>query len=104
MTWQPVSFVEPTPPSNTDDQGLFQSYRLIFGAGSAYAPLTWPKPTPSFPPHVAFRQAMHEGVLMARRQALISTVRKLRRDHRATSSAMDDLRAVTLAILAQGER
>jgi hypothetical protein len=56
------------------------------------------------PPHVAFRQAMAEGVLLARRQALIGTVRKLRRDHRATCSAMADLRAVTLAILAQGER
>ncbi len=49
------------------------------------------------------RQAFQEALLLARRKALISTVRHLRRQHRATCLAMAELRAVTNACLAMGE-
>lgn len=52
----------------------------------------------------AFRQAFHEAHLLARRKALIGTLAKLRREHRATCSAMADLRAVTHELLAMGDR
>lgn len=48
------------------------------------------------------RQAFHEAHLLARRHALTKTLAKLRREHRASCSAMDDLRAVTHELLAQG--
>lgn len=42
-------------------------------------------------------------LLLARRRALIGTLRHLRRKHRSTCDAMADLQSVTLALLAQGE-
>lgn len=48
------------------------------------------------------RQAFHEAHLLARKEALVSTLAKLRREHKATCSVMADLKAVTLALLAQG--
>jgi hypothetical protein len=50
------------------------------------------------------RQAFTEAHLMARRKALIGTLAKLRREHRASCSAMADLRAVTHELLAMGDR
>ncbi len=49
-------------------------------------------------------QAFQEALLLSRRRALIAPVRHLRRQHRAVSSAMAELRAVTNACLAMGER
>lgn len=48
------------------------------------------------------RQAFQAALLQARRMALIGTLRHLRSKHRSTCLVMDDLRAVTLALLAQG--
>lgn len=50
------------------------------------------------------RQAFQERLLQARRLALIGTLRHLRAKHRSTCDAMADLKAVTLALLAQGDR
>ncbi len=52
------------------------------------------------------RQAFQAALLMARREALASTARHLRNQSRCkeASLAMAELRAVTLALLAQGER
>lgn len=50
------------------------------------------------------RQAYQERLLLARRLALIGTLRHLRRKHRSTCDALTDLWAVTNAILAQGGR
>ncbi len=52
------------------------------------------------------QQAFQEALLLARRKALISTAEHLRNQMRCSegSSAMAELRAVTHAILAQGEK
>lgn len=48
------------------------------------------------------RQAFHEAHLLARKEALVSTLAKLRREHKATCSVMTELRAVTHELLAMG--
>ena len=50
------------------------------------------------------RNSFSERLLQARREALIGTLRHLRRKHKATCSVMADLQSVTLALLAQRER
>lgn len=50
------------------------------------------------------RQAFHELHLLARKEALASTLAKLRREHKATCSVMAELRAVTHELLAMGGR
>jgi hypothetical protein len=102
MTWGLARFVASFRPSAIASPASFQSRRAK--AMSGPVPITDPQSRPDGLRQADFRQAMQEGALMARRQALISTIRKLRRDHRATCSAMADLRRVTHDILAMGEK
>jgi hypothetical protein len=102
MTWGHAAFAAIPAPTDTASPAIYPSNPARGMCGLAR--ITGQTPKSDGWARAEFRQAMQEGVLLARRLALISTVRKLRRDHRATCSAMDDLRAVTMAILAQGER
>lgn len=102
MTWGLARFVASFRPMGIASPVHFQSKRNAATSGPVLTTETPQKPDGLR--QADFRQAMHEGVLMARRQALIVTIRKLRRDHKATCSARADLRAVTLEILAMGER
>lgn len=54
------------------------------------------------PLDMEIRQAFTEAHLLSRRKALIGTLAKLRREHRATCSALTDLQAVTHELLAMG--
>jgi hypothetical protein len=88
----------------TDAPAFFRSKRhaAIFGC----APITDPMLSCDGLARAQTRQAFQEAHLLALREALASTAKHLRNQMRCSeaSLAMAELRAVTHAILAQGER
>ncbi len=86
----------------TDAPAFFRSRR--HAATSGHVPNIAQTPSADGLAQSETRRAFQGALLLARRKALISTVRHLRRQHRAVSLAMAELRAVTHAILAQGEK
>lgn len=100
----PASSAGPRRPRNSGGPAFFLSCRRTSEAASDTAPTTERMPSDELLARAASRQAFHEAHLQARREALIGTLAKLRREHRETCSVMADLRAVTLELLAQGGR
>ena len=100
----PASSAEPRRPRNSGDRVVFRTCRLKSADDSDTVRLTEKTLSVELLARAAFRQAFHEAHLMARRQALVGTLAKLRREHRASCSALNDLRAVTHELLAMGDR
>lgn len=95
-----VSWITPAPPAAP------RTRRMVSGSPVLFVTCRSTSADTDGPALLAAmrRNDFSERLLLARRMALIGTLRHLRRQHRATCSAMADLRAVTNAILAQGER
>ncbi len=85
-----------------------RSPRIRSRSTEAYGPVisTEAKWMPDGLQAIEAQQAFQEALLLARRKALISTVRHLRNQMRCSEASIceAELRAVTHAILAQGER
>lgn len=81
-----------------------RSPRIRSSSQAAYGlvPTTGQSLMPAGLPGMEIRQWLHEQHLLALRDALISTTAKLRREHRASCLAMEQLRAVTNECLAMG--
>jgi len=84
----------------------FAGRRLHLGDSASPACFQSRNPEDTYGPALTIaemRNCAGEALLLARRRALIGTLRHLRRKHRSTCDAMADLQSVTLALLAQGE-
>ena len=112
MKWDHAQYVETPDVSAFEGRAFFVSSRNRATAGPVLTTGQTVKPA-GLPPlvltsamridHAEYRQTMQEGALLARQYALIKTIRKLRRDHKATSSAKADLQDVVRQLLAMGE-
>jgi hypothetical protein len=100
----PASSAGPRRPRNFGGPVYFQSCRRKSAGGSDTVRLTEKTQSVELLARAAFRQAFHEAHMLARLEALIGTLAKLRREHRASCSALNDLRSVTHELLAMGDR